>query len=152
TAADVEPETADVDAGDAEEAGDDAEGDNSSSGKRYRTQRRGGMGIRDIKTTARNGKVVAAVPVQEDGQVLMISAKGKIQRISVHEISVVGRNTQGVRIMNIDADDKLAAVVPVPREEDVEAAEAEVDGAAAPKPLPSPDDAASTNGSGGSDE
>ena len=81
---------------------------------RYRTQHRGGKGIRDIKTTARNGQVVAVVAVRDDDQVLMMTARGKIQRVNVREIKPIGRNTQGVRIMRLDESDVLAAVVPVP--------------------------------------
>jgi DNA gyrase subunit A len=102
-------------------AGDDADGDASSSGAKYRTQRRGGKGIRDIKATARNGSVVSIVSVRDDDQVLMMTARGKIQRVNVHEIRPLGRNTQGVRIMRVDDGDALAAVVPVPPSEQEEA-------------------------------
>ena len=102
-------------------AGDDPEGDASSSGAKYRTQRRGGKGIRDIKATARNGSVVSIVSVRDDDQVLMMTARGKIQRVNVHEIRPMGRNTQGVRIMRVDDGDGLAAVVPVPPSEQEEA-------------------------------
>lgn len=91
--------------------------DDESSSARYRTQRRGGKGIRDIKTTDRNGPVVNIVSVRDDDELLMISAGGKIQRIAARDVSVIGRNTQGVRIMSLDDDDTLAAVVRVPPEE-----------------------------------
>ena len=84
---------------------------------RYRTQRRGGKGLRDIKTTDRNGPVIGIVRVRDDDELLMMTARGKIQRIAVSDISVIGRNTQGVRIMSLDEGDTLAAVVRVPREE-----------------------------------
>jgi DNA gyrase subunit A len=90
------------------------EGDGDSSGMRYRTQHRGGKGVRDIKTTARNGQVVSIVAVRDEDQVLMMTARGKIQRVNVAEIKSIGRNTQGVRIMRLDDADALAAVVPVP--------------------------------------
>jgi DNA gyrase subunit A len=90
---------------------------------RYRTQRRGGKGIRDIKTTARNGSVVSIVSVSDEDQVLMMTARGKIQRVNVREIRPMGRNTQGVRIMRVDDGDALAAVVPVPPSEQEEADE-----------------------------
>jgi len=105
----------------AEPAGDDAEGEGDPSGMRYRTQHRGGKGIRDIKTTARNGQVVAVVAVRDGDQVLMMTARGKIQRVNVREIKPIGRNTQGVRIMRLDEGDVLAAVVPVPAGEAEEA-------------------------------
>ncbi len=103
-----------------EENGDDS----GSSSMRYRTQRRGGKGIIDIKTTARNGKVVGIARVTDEDELLMMTARGKIQRIAAREISVIGRNTQGVRIMRLDEGDTLAAVVRVPREADAEAEEA----------------------------
>ena len=101
------------------ETGDEAE--TESSGMRYRTQGRGGKGIRDIKTTARNGEVVSVVAVRDDDQVLMMTARGKLQRVNVGEIKTIGRNTQGVRIMRLDKADSLAAVVPVPPSEQEEA-------------------------------
>ena len=117
--------------GGAEDNGDD-NGETSSS-QRYRTQRRGGKGIRDIKTTKRNGPVVAVVRVTDDDEVLMMTARGKIQRIAAGEISVIGRNTQGVRIMSLDESDQLAAVVRVPAEEKSVAADEDAgdEGAAA---------------------
>jgi DNA gyrase subunit A len=103
------------------EASDEGDGEAGSSGARYRTQRRGGKGIRDIKATARNGSVVSIVTVRDDDQVLMMTARGKIQRVNVREIRPMGRNTQGVRIMRMDEGDSLAAVVPVPPSEQEEA-------------------------------
>ena len=97
------------------------ESETESSGMRYRTQRRGGKGVRDIKTTARNGKVVSIVSVRDEDQVLMMTARGKLQRVNVGEIKAIGRNTQGVRIMRLDDADSLAAVVPVPPSEQEEA-------------------------------
>jgi DNA gyrase subunit A len=88
---------------------------------RYRTQHRGGKGVRDIKATARNGQVVSIVSVHDGDQVLMMTARGKIQRVNVAEIRPMGRNTQGVRVMRVDEGDTLAAVVPVPPSEQEEA-------------------------------
>ncbi|MCE9547620.1 MAG: DNA gyrase subunit A [Planctomycetia bacterium] len=96
------------------EEGDESDEAATGSNNRYRTQRRGGKGLRDIKTTARNGQVIGIVRIQEEDEVLMISARGKIQRIRASDISVIGRNTQGVRIMSLDEADTLAAVVRVP--------------------------------------
>lgn len=105
-----------------EEGGDEEE---PASGARYRTQRRGGLGLRDIKTTNRNGRVIGIARVWDDDELIMMSGRGKIQRIAAREISVIGRNTQGVRIMSLDKDDKLAAVKRVPVEEEQEEAEGE---------------------------
>ena len=110
-ASDAAPET--ESAGDADDAGEES-GEGGSSGMRYRTQHRGGKGVRDIKATKRNGDVVSVVSVKDGDQVLMMTARGKIQRVNVAEIKAIGRNTQGVRIMRLDEGDTLAAVVPVP--------------------------------------
>jgi DNA gyrase subunit A len=90
---------------------------------RYRRQRRGGKGLRDIKTTARNGRVIGIVRVTDDDESLMMTARGKIQRIAARDINPIGRNTQGVRIMSLDEDDTLMAVVRVPKEDEEEAEE-----------------------------
>ncbi len=97
---------------------DNGEEDETSSSARYRVQRRGGRGVRDIKTTERNGKVVSVLPVKDDDQILLMTSKGKIQRIKCGDISVIGRNTQGVRIMSLDEGDTLVAAVKVPPGED----------------------------------
>ena len=104
------------------DAADEAEDEEGPSGQRYRTQRRGGKGLRDIKTTDRNGPVIGIVRVDDRDEVLMMTARGKLQRIAAADISVIGRNTQGVRIMSLDEGDTLVAVVRVPPEEEGEAA------------------------------
>jgi DNA gyrase subunit A len=106
----------DVPTGDDSQVAGDELDDESASGQRYRTQRRGGKGIRDIKTTARNGPVMGIVRVSDDDELIMVTARGKLQRVLAAEISVIGRNTQGVRIMRLDANDTLAAVVRVRRD------------------------------------
>ncbi len=103
--------------GEASPSGDDAGSEDAVSGQRYRTQKRGGKGLRDIKTTARNGPVVSIVALRDDDELLMITTGGKIQRMLASDISIIGRNTQGVRIMNLGTNDALTAVVRVPREE-----------------------------------
>src|SRR5207237_5281439 len=103
-----------------ETAGEEEGGDSSSN--RYPTKGRGTMGVRDIKTTDRNGPVVAIEVVRESDELLLMTARGKIQRIRASDISVIGRNTQGVRIMSLDEGDTLIAVVRVPPEEQTEPA------------------------------
>jgi DNA gyrase subunit A len=105
----------------ATEAESEDGGEEGPSGQRYRTQRRGGKGLRDIKTTERNGRVIGIVRVDDRDEVLMMTARGKLQRIAAADISVIGRNTQGVRIMSLDEGDALVAVVRVPPEEEGEA-------------------------------
>jgi DNA gyrase subunit A len=103
----------------AEAAGEEEEGDSSSS--RYPTKGRGTMGVRDIKTTERNGPAIGIEVVKDSDELLMMTARGKLQRIAAADISVIGRNTQGVRIMSLDEGDTLVAVVRVPPEEAAEA-------------------------------
>jgi len=86
------------------------------SGMHYRRQRRGGKGIRDIRTSARNGNAVDIIPVAENDEVLMVTRSGKIQRVRGCEISQVGRNTQGVRVITLDANDKLVSLARIPAE------------------------------------
>jgi DNA gyrase subunit A len=112
---DAAPEAAD-DAADAEAAGDET-GESVKSGMSFRRQRRGGKGLRNIKTTDRNGKVVDVTAVNNQDEVLMITAGGIIQRIRASEISRIGRNTQGVRIIRLDEGDKLVSLARVPPEE-----------------------------------
>jgi DNA gyrase subunit A len=100
-----------------EDHGETDEEGEISSGARYRPQNRGGKGLRDIKTTKRNGRVVDAVGVRDDDEVLMITAKGKVQRMAAGDISVIGRNTQGVVIIRLDEDDTLVAIAKVPAED-----------------------------------
>jgi DNA gyrase subunit A len=87
-----------------------------SGNMRYRRQRRGGKGLRDIKTTARNGKVIDIVAVSDSDDVLMVTAGGKIQRVRAGDISQVGRNTQGVRVIRLDDDDTLVSMARIPSE------------------------------------
>ena len=103
--------------GDVANGPEEQEESTSSSGNmRYRRQKRGGKGLRDIKTTNRNGPVIGIVAVQDGDDVLLMSASGKIQRIRVADISVIGRNTQGVRVMRMDEDDKLVSLARIPAE------------------------------------
>ncbi|MCH2572151.1 MAG: DNA gyrase subunit A [Planctomycetes bacterium] len=89
----------------------------TSGTMRYRTQNRGGKGLRDIKTTQRNGPVVDIASVHDDDEILMISAKGMIQRMQVSDVRIIGRNTQGVLIMRLKKEDSLVALVKVPKED-----------------------------------
>ncbi len=95
--------------------------DETSSTFRYRTQNRGGKGLRDIKTTDRNGAVIGIVRVDDTDELMMMTSRGKIQRVKVSDFNDIGRNTQGVCIMKLDEGDTLAAVVCVPAEEEVDA-------------------------------
>ncbi len=87
----------------------------------YRLQSRGGKGVINVKTTARNGKVSAIMLVHEDSEIMIISQFGKIIRIPTNQIREAGRSTQGVRLLSMDGDDKVAAAVVIPIEEKDEA-------------------------------
>jgi DNA gyrase subunit A len=76
--------------------------------------------VRDIRTSNRNGQVIAITRVNDDDEIFLMTATGKIQRIKAVDINIIGRNTQGVRIMNVDEGDQLIAVVRVPPEEQAE--------------------------------
>jgi len=104
-----------------------AEGESPAerSGMRYRKQRRGGKGLRDIRTSERNGSVVDTVAVRDTDDIVLITTQGMVNRTHVSEIRVIGRNTQGVRIMNLREGDKIASIAKVAREEGVEGSEEE---------------------------
>jgi DNA gyrase subunit A len=85
-----------------------------SGNQRYRRQRRGGKGLRDIRTTERNGKVIDIIATADDDEVIMITARGKIQRVHASDISQIGRNTQGVRIIRLDDEDTLVSLARIP--------------------------------------
>ncbi len=93
------------------------------SAMHYRKQRRGGKGVRDIRTSERNGLVVGVVSVREIDDIMLITTNGMVNRTHVREIRVVGRNTQGVRIMNLNEGDKIASLAQVAREEPEEQAQ-----------------------------
>jgi DNA gyrase subunit A len=69
----------------------------------YRIQGRGGKGIIDIKTTERNGMVVGLAQVKDRDEVMLVTNGGMLIRIKVHDISVIGRNTQGVRLISLES-------------------------------------------------
>src|SRR3989449_5066865 len=82
----------------------------------YRLTGRGGKGIIDIKTGGRNGTVVGMLQVREGDDVLVITTKGKIIRFHAGDVSSQGRNTMGVRIIDLDADDKVGSIARVEAE------------------------------------
>jgi DNA gyrase subunit A len=92
----------------------------------YRLQGRGGSGIINMKTTERNGNVVGAMAVNDDDQLLLITASGKIIRMAVDGISKIGRATQGVRVIQTATDDQVVSAIRT-----AEAEETGTDGAAA---------------------
>jgi DNA gyrase subunit A len=83
----------------------------------YRLQTRGGKGVINVKTTARNGKVVGIQLVDETSELIVISQYGKIIRIDTTTVRAAGRSTQGVKLLNLEEGDKVAAAVVIPPEE-----------------------------------
>ncbi len=81
-----------------------------SSAEDYPLRHRGGKGVIAIKTSARNGKVVAALQVNDQDEIMMITNGGKIIRIRMDNMRVIGRNTQGVKMFNLNNDEKVMAV------------------------------------------
>jgi DNA gyrase subunit A len=101
----------------------------------YRKQRRGGLGIRDIRTSERNGPVVAVKAVRENDDVMLVTTGGMVTRTRVREIRISGRNTQGVTVMNLLEGDKVASLARIPLEAE-ESAEAPEPAAAETQALP----------------
>jgi DNA gyrase subunit A len=96
----------------------------------YRVQSRGGKGLINIKTSDRNGAVVGVQFLHSDEQVMLITKQGMIIRIDTAEISTIGRNTQGVRLIQIGEDDKLVSMARVAdRDPEIDAVEQPPDGA-----------------------
>ncbi|HLV94521.1 MAG TPA: DNA gyrase subunit A [Candidatus Acidoferrales bacterium] len=88
----------------------------------YRVTSRGGKGVINLKSTDRNGPVVAAVQVREDSDVMIITHQGKVIRVHSGEIREAGRSTQGVRLLRLDEGDSIAAAAAILEEEEAAAA------------------------------
>ncbi|WP_406698192.1 DNA gyrase subunit A [Singulisphaera sp. Ch08] len=100
----------------------------------YRSQRRGGKGLIDIKTTDRNGPVVAIAKVTEADEVMLTTTSGILIRTPVADMREIGRNTQGVRLIRVEEGDSVSSLAKLPEEEltadvelEVEAAELNAD-------------------------
>ncbi len=91
----------------------------------YRGQSRGGKGLITIKTSSRNGLVVGVMQVADENQLMVITDQGKILRVSVGGFSVIGRNTQGVRVMVTETQEKIVAVAKLAERDDDEGLETE---------------------------
>ncbi|HXN65904.1 MAG TPA: DNA gyrase subunit A [Candidatus Acidoferrales bacterium] len=94
----------------------------------YRITSRGGKGVINLKTTDRNGGVVAALQVAEESDVMIIAGQGKVIRVHSNEIREAGRSTQGVRLLRLDEGDRIAAAAALLEEE--------AEAVAEPKELP----------------
>jgi DNA gyrase subunit A len=87
----------------------------------YRVQRRGGRGIITIKVSARNGPVLGIAQVVDDDEVMLITDTGRVLRCKVKGISTMGRATQGVTLMGLSADEKLASMARMAESDDATA-------------------------------
>ena len=76
----------------------------------YRVQSRGGIGIINIQTSDRNGKVVGIAQVSDDDELMLITQQGKILRMASKDIRTIGRATQGVRLIDIEGDDRAVSI------------------------------------------
>jgi DNA gyrase subunit A len=88
----------------------------------YRLQSRGGKGIITMKANEKTGAVVGALTVRENDEIMMITSAGQMVRTCVRDIREAGRNTQGVKLINLEAGDKLQAIAPVISEQQQDAA------------------------------
>jgi len=89
------------------------------------TQARGGKGVISIQTNERNGRVVGAVLVNEDDEIMLISDQGTLIRTPVNQVSVTGRNTKGVRLVNLADDERLASLERIVEENEIVTIESE---------------------------
>ena len=109
----------------------------------YRLTRRGSKGVINIKTTERNGKVVALKAVADDDELMLITTGGQAMRTDLSALREIGRATQGVRVIRLAEGDKLVAVAPIAKEEanggDAEDAGEPVDADQGPENTPSSD-------------
>ncbi len=76
----------------------------------YRLQKRGGKGVRGIKRSDRNGDVIAAKQVDDEEEVILIADSGKMIRMDLSAIRVIGRSTQGVKLINLDENERVVSL------------------------------------------
>ena len=89
----------------------------------YKVQNRGGKGIITIKVSNRNGPVVGSLAVEPDDQIMLVTNRGKVIRTRVSEISEVGRNTQGVRVIRTHEEERVVAIERLVDQDDASAVE-----------------------------
>ncbi len=86
----------------------------------YRLQKRGGKGVIGIKQSTRNGNVIAAQQIDEDEEVILIADSGKMIRMDLSSIRVIGRSTQGVKLINLEENEKLVSMDSVAKDNDAD--------------------------------
>ena len=93
----------------------------------YRVTGRGGLGVKNVEVTEKNGSVVAIAQVHDNEELLVITEQGKILRTPANEIRTIGRATQGVRVMDLEGEDKIVSVALVVKAEAIQASSEAVD-------------------------
>jgi DNA gyrase subunit A len=86
----------------------------------YRVQSRGGSGIINIQTSDRNGKVIGVIQVSDDDELMLITIQGKILRMASKDIRTIGRSTQGVRLIDIEGEDRAVSIARLAERDDVD--------------------------------
>jgi DNA gyrase subunit A len=84
----------------------------------YRVQSRGGLGIINIHTTDRNGRVVGIAYVHNEDELMLITQQGKVLRMVTSDIRTIGRATQGVRLIGVEEDDRVVSIARLAERED----------------------------------
>ena len=85
----------------------------------YRVQSRGGTGVINIQTSERNGKVIGVAQVTDDDELMLITQQGKILRMASKDIRTIGRATQGVRLIDIEGDDRAVSIARLAEQDDL---------------------------------
>ena len=86
--------------------------------EQYREQQRGGKGVFTLKSTNKTGKLISIMEVVEDDDLMIITNKGIMIRQSIQHLNVIGRNTQGVKLLRLDDDAEIASVTKVIKDEE----------------------------------
>jgi DNA gyrase subunit A len=92
----------------------------------YRVQSRGGVGIINIQTTERNGRVVGMATVHDEDEFMLITQQGKVLRTVARDIRTIGRATQGVRLIDIDPEDRVVSIARLAEQDEVGVADEEI--------------------------
>jgi DNA gyrase subunit A len=91
----------------------------------YRLQSRGGKGIITMKTTDKTGRVIGVQQVTEEDQLMLVTTNGKIIRLRIKDIRVIGRNTQGVRLIDLEEGERVVSLARLAEKEEEEEGEGE---------------------------
>ena len=111
----------------------------------YRVTGRGGLGIINIQTTGRNGRVVGVACVAETDEVMFITQQGMVLRTPARNVSIIGRNTQGVRLIDMDEGDRAVSVARLEEQEAEGGADDQAAGPESPNPAGGSSDSASND-------